>query len=109
MFYSYYNRSHNFSKKYFVNSDAALQQYLSANVTFYNAAADGSVYYSNEALFFPKLLCVIPFNQIESTRLSKVLWEQNVEFKCTNGKKLLITNNNYDAIQQIIATHNANH
>lgn len=105
-YYQMYALAHNASKKYFINSDGDLNEYLSTNETFYAWSEDYFVLASNKALFFPKLFCVIPFNQISSIKYHKELWEQGIYFNLSNGKKIYIATKHFDRIQEAINTAN---
>lgn len=98
-----YSTPHKASKKYFINSDVALNEYLSESEVFYIIADDGSVVMSNKALFFPKLLCVVPFNQITSLKLSKTPFEKGIYFNLVNGKKFYVATKHFDCIQQAVS------
>lgn len=93
---------HAASKKYFMNSDAALNEYLSVNETFYTWSEDNFVLASNKVLYFPQLFCVIPFNQISSTKFYKELWEKGIYINLVNGKKIYIATKHFERIQQAI-------
>ena len=95
-----YALPHKTSKKHFISNDEALNEYLSPNETFYAYSDDNFVLASNKALYFPKLFCVIPFDQIASITLTKQLWEQDVYFTLHNGKKFYIVTKHYDRIQE---------
>lgn len=101
-----YAQPHWTSKNYFLHSDEALNYYLSNYETFYAYSSDGYVFASNKALFFPKLFCVIPFDQIASIKLTKQLWEQDVYFHLANGKKFYIVTGHYDRIMDALNAHN---
>ncbi len=102
---SMYALPHWASKKHALNNDAALNEYLSLNETFYTYSSDNFVLASNKALFFPQLLCAVPFHQIAAINLTKQLWEQDVYFTLTNGKKFYIATKQYD---RIVEAFNAN-
>lgn len=97
-----YALTHNTSKKYFANSDAALNQYLSANETFYAWSEDHSVLASQTVLYFPQLFCVIPFNQIASTKLYKQLGEQGIYINLSNGKKIYVATKHSERVEEAI-------
>jgi uncharacterized membrane protein HdeD (DUF308 family) len=105
-FYQIYALTHNASKKYFVNSDSALNEYLSTNETFYAWSDDNFVLASNKVLYFPQLFCVIPFNQISSIKFYKELWEQGTYINLTNGKKIYIATKHFDRIQEAVNAAN---
>ena len=105
-YYQMYALAHNASKKYFISSDGDLNEYLSTNETFYAWSEDYFVLASNKALYFPKLFCVIPFNQISSIKYHKELWEQGIYFNLSNGKKIYIATKHFDRIQEAINTAN---
>lgn len=67
---------------------------------------DGSVLASNEALFFPRLFCLVPFGQIASVKLYNFI-EQDVIFTLTNGRKLVLVSSKaqFEAIQAAIGAH----
>lgn len=88
------------SKKYFLGNEAVLDEYLSVNETFYTFSDDNYVLASKKALFFPELFCVVPFSEISSISLTKQLWEQDVYFHLTNGKKFYIVTKHYDHIME---------
>ena len=54
-FYQIYALTHNTSKRYFINSDSALNEYLSTNEIFYAWSEDNFVLASNKVLYFPEL------------------------------------------------------
>jgi len=91
------------SKKLFLNSGEALNRYLSLNESF--TAYHETVLASDKALYFPKLFCVVPFDQIQSIKLSKQLWEQDVYFNLINGQKFYIVSKQYDNILKAINEH----
>lgn len=64
---------------------------------------DGSVLASNEALFFPRLFCLVPFGQIASVKLYNFI-EQDVIFTLTSGKKLELVSSKkqFEAIKAAI-------
>lgn len=101
-FYQMYALTHNASKKYFIDSDIALNEYLSTNETFYAWSDDNFVLASNKVLYFPKLFCVIPFSQISSIKFHKELWEQGVYINLSNGKKIYVVTKHFDRIQEAI-------
>ena len=101
-FYQMYALTHNASKKYFMNSDSALNEYLSANETFYGWSEDNFVLASNKVLYFPGLFCAVPFNQISSVKFHKELWEQGVYINLSNGKKIYIATKHFERIQEAI-------
>lgn len=101
-FYLVYAYSYGASKKYFLNYAGAEQEYLSQNEQFNSYCADHFVLANRKALFFPKLFCVIPLHAIQSVQLKKQLWEQDVYFHLTNGKKFYVVTKHYDAIMQAI-------
>lgn len=100
--YQMYALTHNASKKYFVNSEAALQEYLSANETFYAWSNDNFVLASNKVLYFPQLFCVVPFQQISSLTFYKGFDEQGVYIHLANGKKIYIKTKHYDRIAEAV-------
>lgn len=106
VFMQMYAQPHQASAKHFLNSDAALNYYLSNFETFYTYSSDGYVLASNKALFFPELFCVIPFDQISSITLTKQLWEQDVYFYLSNGKKFYIVTKHYDRIMEAMNANN---
>ena len=53
------------------------------------------------------LFCVVPFHQISSVQLKKELWEQDVYFHLTNGKKFYIVTKHYAPISEAIAAYSA--
>lgn len=67
---------------------------------------DGSVLASNEALFFPRLFCLVPFGQIASVKLYNFI-EQDVIFTLTNGRKLVLVSSKaqFEAIQAAVGAH----
>lgn len=93
---------HNASKKYFINNDETLNEYLSASEVFQSYSSDNFVIASGKALYFPKLFCVIPFNQISYIKLTKELWLQYTYFYLQNGKNFYITTKHYDRICEAI-------
>ncbi len=101
-FYQMYALTHNASKKYFINSDIALNEYLSTNETFYAWSDDNFVLASDKALYFPQLFCVIPFSQITSIKLYKQFGEQGVYINLSNGKKIYVATKHFDRIQEAI-------
>lgn len=101
-FFPMYALTHNASKKYFINSDTMLNEYLSTNETFYTWSDDNFVLASNKVLYFPKLFCAIPFNQISSLKLYKQLGEQGVYINLVNGKKIYIATKHFERIQEAI-------
>ena len=101
-FYQMYALTHNASKKYFMNSDSALNEYLSANETFYAWSEDNFVLASSKVLYFPSLFCAVPFNQISSIKFHKELWEQGVHINLSNGKKIYIATKHFERIQEAI-------
>ena len=105
-FYQMYALTHNTSKRYFINSDSALNEYLSTNETFYAWSEDNFVLASNNVLYFPELFCVIPFNQITSLKLYKQLGEQGVYINLINGKKIYIATKHFDRIQEAVNAAN---
>ena len=102
-----YALTHQASKKYFVNSDSALNEYLSANETFYAWSEDHFVFASNKVLFFPQLFCVIPFHQISSLQAYKQLGEQGVYIHLVNGKKIYIATKHFERIQAAVNANQA--
>ena len=90
------------SKRHFVKSDDVLNEYFSANEMFYDWSGDSFVLASKKVLYFPKLFCVIPFNQIASTKFYKELWEKGIYINLVNGKKIYIATKHFERIQQAI-------
>lgn len=86
-------------KKNFKLDDALLNEYISVNETFYTYSEDNSVLASNKVLFFPKTFCIVPFEQIASTKFYNAI-EQDIIFTLTNGKKVEIVANKkqYDSV-----------
>ena len=105
-FYQMYALTHSASKKYFINTDSALNEYLSVNETFYTWSEDNSVLASKKVLYFPKLFCAIPFDQIVSLKPYKQLGEQGVYINLMNGKKIYIATKLFDNIQQAVDAAN---
>ena len=69
--------------------EIALNAYLSSEEVFYTYTEDNSVLASNKVLFFPKIYCVIPFDQIASTKFYNMI-EQDIIFTLTNKNKVEI-------------------
>lgn len=90
-------------QKNFKFDDATLNEYISVNETFYTYSEDNSVLASNKVLFFPKTFCIIPFDQIASTKFYNAI-EQDIIFTLTNGKKVEIVANKkkYDSVVSAI-------
>ena len=105
-YYQIYALTHNASKKYFANSDGALQTYLSANETFYAWSEDFFVLASDKVLYFPQLFCVIPFNQVASLKEYKQLGEKGVYINLVNGKKIYIATRHFARIQDAVNAAN---
>ncbi len=86
--------------------DAALNNYLSPDAVFYTYAEDNSVLASDKILFFPQTFCVIPFDQIVSTKFYNKI-EQDIIFTLTNGKKVEIVagKKKYDSVLAAIEAH----
>lgn len=86
-------------QKNFKFNDTVLNEYISSNEVFTNYSEDGSVLASNKVLFFPKTFCIIPFDQIASTKFYNAI-EQDIIFTLTNGKKVEIVANKkqYDSV-----------
>lgn len=103
--FSMYIMPLNASKKYFLNNDALIQEYLGNPSAFKSYSPDNAVLASDNALFFPKHFCLIPFNQIKSVEYKTMLAEPLVYFHLFNGKKFSITTTKYD---NIMAALNAN-
>ena len=103
--YQVYALPHIASKKYFAANDAALNEYLSTGETFYSYSSDNFVLASSKALYFPQVFCVVPFNQIASTKRTTELWLEYVYFNLPNGKKFYVTTKHYDRILAAIQAH----
>ena len=103
-----YSTPHAKSKKYFIKNEEQLNYYLSDVSVYAPVTADNFVMASRKALYFPKQFCVIPFDQIESVKLVKQLWEQDVFFYLTNGKKFYIMTKHFNAINEAVEAHKKN-
>ena len=99
--YMMYAMPHEACKKHIIKNEEALQTYLE-NTHFYSYTSDNTVLANNKVLFFPKQFCIVPYGEIGSTKLVKQLWEQDVYFNLSNGKKFYIVTKHYDRIQQAI-------
>ena len=93
------------SKKYFLNSETALQEYLSDSTVFYTHTQDDSVLTSNGTIFLPRFFCIIPFAQISSIKCVNELCLHYVFFYLTNGKKfwVLLKKQNCEVIQSFMS------
>ena len=91
-------------RKHFYSDSTGYEQYLNAG-TLVSYSADKKVLANSKALIFPELFCAVPFDSIASVKLSKQLWEQDVYFNLTNGKKFCIISKKYN---EIMAAINAN-
>ncbi len=101
-YFQIYALTHNASKKFFINSDNELHEYLSTNEVFYAWSDDYFVLASNKVLYFPQLFCAIPFNHISSIEIYKQPLEQGVYINLSNGKKIYILTKHFDRIQEAI-------
>ncbi len=101
---SYYSVSHKKSKTFFVSNAEALNYYLGSTENYKPCAADNSVLASDKALYFSKLFCVVPFNQIKSIKPTKELGIQYVYFYLNNGKKFYVATKYYNEILAEIET-----
>ena len=101
-FYQMYALTHNASKKYFINSESAMNEYLSVNETFYAWTEDNSVLASNKILYFPKLFCAVPFNQIASLKHHRQLVEQGVYINLVNGENIYVVTKHFERIQEAV-------
>lgn len=83
--------------------DATLQAHFADESTFTALTDDGSVLASDEALFFPRVFCLVPFEQIASVKFYNVI-EQDVIFTLTSGKKLVLVSSKkqFEAVQAAI-------
>ncbi len=91
-------------RKHFYSDSTGYEQCLNAG-TLVSYSADKKILANNKALIFPELFCAVPFDSIANVKLKKVLWEQDVYFNLTNGKKFYIISKNYN---EIMAAINAN-
>lgn len=83
-------------------TDEMLNRYLSTSESFYSYSEDNSVIASDKVIFLHSIFCVIPFDMIDSIKLLKALWEQDVEFKLKNGKKVVVVSRRFNDIKTAI-------
>ena len=94
-------------KKQF-NYDANVAVFFDINDIFYSYSADNSVLANSKILFFPNLLCAIPFDQIVSTKFVNMGVEKDVYFMLLNGKKISVPSGKYDEITNAININRQN-
>ena len=80
----------------------ALNEYLADKDAFHAITDDNAVLASDKALFFPKIFCVIPFDQIASVKLVNMFGEPDVYFMLTDGKKCIIITKHFESIKKAI-------
>jgi hypothetical protein len=90
------------SKRYFLRKKDARIHYLSDAESYTAVAGRGAVMTSNEALFFPKLFCLIPYDAIASVECKRTLWEQDIYFHLKNGKKFYIVSRHYKQVSAAV-------
>lgn len=97
-------------KKHCQLNDAAVEAYLSIDEFYFSCTQDNSVIYNNQALFFPRAFCIIPFDMIADVKFYNAL-EQDIIFTLTNGKKLEIVANKkqFDGTVSAINAHNGSY
>lgn len=93
-------------QKLFGLNDAALRQYMSCG-PFRSYSQDRSVIANDAVLYFPKLFCLVPFDQIASIKFVNMVIEQDIVFTLKDGKKVEIVGGKqkYNCVAAAINAH----
>ena len=98
-----YSNPYNICKTYYLNTDEAINYYLSGK-QFTPYSDNAFVVATNEAIFFPELFCLIPIDQIKTVENKKSIDGSKVQINLANGKKIVIYTKQYEDIMKAISS-----
>ena len=103
-----YTQCINQCKMQFGYSDEMLKEYLGDESAFRPISTDGTILASDKAIFYKKLFCIIPFDQIKSIEKINIVIEQDVYFHLNNGKKIEIASKQYECVKEAFDSYKVN-
>lgn len=100
-----YEFSYRISRKNCGDITPIINEYETTPEAFRDISGNGTVLAGENALIFPKLFCVIPYDKIDSAKYVNILITKSIIFKFKTGKMLEITTSKHAEIKRALAEY----
>ena len=100
-----YEFSYRISRKNCGDITPIINEYETTPEAFRDISGNGTVLAGENALIFPKLFCVIPYDKIDSAKYVNILITKSIIFKFKTGKMLEIPTSKHAEIKRALAEY----